>query len=300
VIRASLSCDPLTLNIAPGVFLFVEQNFPMTVPTDQRQKDLIRDRFTRTVEAFGDFAVSYRAQFADRLVELTDAGPADRAVDLACGPGTLALQFAKKIRWVCGVDLTPAMLDRARRTAAAENLGNLSFMLGDALALPIGDGTLDVAVTSYSLHHMADGARVISEMARVVKRGGRVGIIDIFVPEDPRVGELNNRIERLRDPSHTCTLTLSEFDKMLTGAGLRLAANEVHEMPRSFNHWMQVAGWKPGDFAYEETRKLMESSMADDSANFHPRYADAAPPSPDGRPDIQIINTALFSAAEKI
>src|SRR5271157_3147078 len=104
---------------APGVFLFPEEGHPMTTAGEQKQKDLIRDRFTRTAEAFGAFSVTYRAQFADRLSEMMNARPDERAVDLACGPGTLALQFVKKVRWVYGVDLTPAMLVRARSTAAS-------------------------------------------------------------------------------------------------------------------------------------------------------------------------------------
>jgi ubiquinone/menaquinone biosynthesis C-methylase UbiE len=271
----------------------------MTTAGEQQQKDLIRDRFTRTVEAFGNFSVTYRAQFADRLSEMMNARPDERAVDLACGPGTLALQFAKKVRWVYGVDLTPAMLLRARGTAASEGLGNLGFTLGDALRLPIADGALDLAVTSYSLHHMPDAAGVIREMARVVRRGGRVGIIDIFVPENPRIAELNNRIEIVRDPSHTRTLSRSEFEGRVRDAGLRIIAAEVHELPRSFNHWMSVAGWKPGDAAYEETRRLMEESMSEDGANFHPRFAEADANAPDARRDILMVNTALFCAAEK-
>lgn len=271
----------------------------MTTAGEQQQKDLIRDRFTRTAEAFGAFSVTYRAQFADRLGEMMNARPEERAVDLACGPGTLALQFAKKVRWVYGVDLTPAMLVRARGTAENEGLRNLAFTLGNALALPIADGALDLAVTSYSLHHMPDAARVIREMARVVRRGGRVGIIDIFVPENPRVAELNNRIEIVRDPSHTRSLSRSEFEGLVRAAGLRILAAEVHEMPRGFNHWMQVAGWKPGDPVYEETRRLMEESMEDDGANFHPHYAGGDTAMTDGRRDIQMVNTALFCAAEK-
>lgn len=271
----------------------------MTTAGERQQKDLIRDRFTRTAEAFGAFSVTYRAQFADRLSEMMRAQPNERAVDLACGPGTLALQFAKKVRWVYGVDLTPAMLARARATAEAEGLRNLAFTIGDALRLPIADGSLDLAVTSYSLHHMPDAAGVIREMARVVRRGGRVGIIDIFVPENPRVAELNNRIEIVRDPSHTRTLYRSEFEGQVRAAGLRILEAEVQQLPRSFNHWMSVAGWKPGDAVYEETRRLMEESMADDSANFHPRYAEPDATAPGGRCDILMVNTALFCAAEK-
>jgi ubiquinone/menaquinone biosynthesis C-methylase UbiE len=271
----------------------------MTTTDEQRQKELIRDRFTRTVNAFADYAVSYRAQFADLLARLVSAQPSDRVVDLACGPGTLALQFARKVGWVHAVDLTPAMLARARRTAESEGLGNLSFTLGDAQSLPFASGSLDIAVTSYSLHHVPDPARMIREMARVVKRTGRVGIIDIVVPEDPARAEIANRIEIVRDPSHTRSLPRSDFEKMLAAAGLRILASEVHELPRSFDHWMHVAGWQHGDPAYIETRRLMESTIADDRAGFHPRFAPANPDAPNDTPDIEMVNTGLFLAAGK-
>jgi len=271
----------------------------MTTTDEQRQKDLIRDRFTRTANAFADFAVSYRAQFADSLARLLSAQPGERAVDLCCGPGTLALQFARVVNWVHAVDLTPAMLARARRTAESEGLHNLSFTLGDAQSLPFSSGSLDLAVTSYSLHHVPDPARMIREMARVVKVTGRVGIIDIVVPEDPTRAEIANRIEIVRDPSHTRSLPRSEFEKMIAAAGLRILASEVHELPRSFDHWMHVAGRHRGDPEYAETRRLMESTMADDLAGFHPQFAPANPAAPNEPPDINMVNTGFFLAAGK-
>src|ERR1700735_2046741 len=115
----------------------------------QQQKDLVREQFTRTAQVFGDYAVASRVGEAERLARLVKAGPADRAVDLACGPGTLALRFARHVRWICGLDLTPAILALARNNAKKEALSNLFCALGDAQALPFGDGSLDIAVTSY-------------------------------------------------------------------------------------------------------------------------------------------------------
>lgn len=271
----------------------------MNERSEQQQKDLIRDRFTRTVTPFADYAVSYRAQFADKLARLVSAKPTDHVVDLACGPGTLALQFARQVRWVCGVDLTPAMLDRARRTAQADELCNLAFSIGDAQSLPIAGGSLDIAVTSYSLHHMSDPARTIGEMARVVKRGGRVGVIDILVPDDPARAAIANRIEIVRDASHTRSLGRRDFEKMFQAAGLRVLSSEVHELPRMFDHWMHVAGWTRSDAAYIETRRLMVATMPDDFAAFHPRYAAADADKPESARDIEMVNTAVFIAAEK-
>jgi ubiquinone/menaquinone biosynthesis C-methylase UbiE len=272
----------------------------MTILDDQQQRELVRDRFTRTAEVFGGFAVADRAREAERLAGMVTAGPNDRAVDLACGPGTLALRFARHVKWICGLDLTPAILTRARQTARSEGIANLFFALGDAQSLPFADNSLDIAVTSYSLHHMSHPARTITEMARVLKRGGRAGVLDIFVPEDSDVAEINNRIERHRDPSHTRTLAQSELKKMFAAAGLRILAAEVEEHPRMFDHWLHVAGWHRGDAAYEKARRLMESTIPNDAANFHPKYAAPDPANRGEPPDIAIVNTSVFIAAEKI
>jgi ubiquinone/menaquinone biosynthesis C-methylase UbiE len=271
----------------------------MTTANDQQQKDLIRARFTRTAEAFGDYAVSYRVRFAESLMRLVGAGSDDLVVDLACGPGTLALRFAPQVRRVYALDLTPAMLSRARQTAAKDLLANLEFTLGDAQALPFPDRSLDIAVTSYSLHHIPDPARVVGEMARVVKPGGRIGIIDIFASEDPKAAALANRIEKTRDPSHTRTLAKSELAQLLGDAGLRVLGTEVEEPPRSFDHWLQVAGWHRGDRAYVEARLLMEATMRDDAAGFHAQFAPADANNPGEPPDIQMVNPTFFIGAVK-
>src|SRR5271154_184799 len=270
----------------------------MCAANDNELKALVRERFTRTAEVFGDYAVAHRVTEAERLARMVSAGENARAVDLACGPGTLALRFARHVRWICGLDLTPAILERARRSALADGLANLDFAIGDAQSLPFADGSLDLAVTSYSRHHFPDAARTIGEMARVVKRGGRVGILDIFVPDDPQVSELNNRIEILRDASHTRTITREEFEAHFAAHGLRILETGIQENSRAFDHWMLVAGLKPADRAYIEARRLMEESIADDAAWFHPRLE----PAEDGSSarELIFINTTLFIASEKI
>ena len=264
----------------------------------KQQSDLVREQFTRTAQVFGDYAVASRVGEAERLARMVTASATDRAVDLACGPGTLALRFARHVRWICGLDLTAAILGRAGNSAIAEGLDNISFALGDAQTLPFPDGSLDIAVTSYALHHVPDPARVIAEMARALRLGGRVGVLDIIVPEDPQIAELNNRIERIRDASHTRTLARKEFEEIFAACGLRIIASYVEEQSRAFDHWMLVAGSKPGDRRYVEARRLLEASIPDDSAAFHPRFAPGGQ-SGENR-ELIFDNTVLFIAAEKI
>ena len=266
---------------------------------DREQAELVRDRFTRTAEVFGNFAVKERVREAELLVKLTRASHGDRAIDLACGPGTLALRFARHVRWVAGLDFTPAILNRARKSAEAEGIRNLFVMMGDARQLPLADGSIDVAVTSYSLHHILDPQRVVEEMARVLARGGRAGVLDMIVPEEPEAAKRRNQIEIARDPSHTRAMPTSELEEMLAGAGLRVIASQEDSKARSFDHWLSVAGWKRGDAAYEETRGLLEQSMREEKdSGFYPRLLPAE--SADGIGDIELKQTSVFVVGEKI
>src|SRR5208282_900165 len=124
--------------IARGVFLSSDRG-QFAKMASKQQSDLVREQFTRTAQIFGDYAVASRVGEAERLARMVKAALMDRAVDLACGPGTLALRFARHVGWICGLDLTAAILARARNSAAADGLSNISFALGDAQALPFAD-----------------------------------------------------------------------------------------------------------------------------------------------------------------
>ena len=207
----------------------------------------------------------------------------------------VAIRAASALDMRAGFDAEAILRNVRAHRQRPKSFANISFVIGDAQALPFADGSLDVAITSYSLHHMSDAARVIGEMARVVRRGGRVGVIDIRVLEDTAAAELNNRIERMRDPSHTRTLKRSEYDEIFASHGLRVAKTQIEEHPRLFKHWMRVAGWKPSDPEYVDTQRLLESTIENDSAGFHPRLI----PGADG-PELHLVNTVLYTAAEKI
>lgn len=259
-------------------------------------KELVRQQFTKTAAAFGDYALAARGVEAGKLIGMVRAGERDRAVDVACGPGTLALRFAPEVSWICGVDLTPAILGRARTAAFQQGIENMNFAIGDAQHLPFADGSLDIAITSYALHHMPDAPSAIAEMARVLRPGGRLGIIDIFASENRDVAALNDRIECARDASHTCTQTRSNFEEAFRANGLSVTGAQTQENARAFDHWLHVAGWHRGDAPYEQARRLMESTLESDGAGFHPRYEAS---SPDGEKELMITNTILLIVGEK-
>jgi SAM-dependent methyltransferase len=123
----------------------------------------------------------YRGVANDVVAELAARGRSRRAtiLDLGCGPGDLALELAHRLRdaRIVGLDLSPSMMQLASRHATTD--GRLRFVVGDATALPFSDGTVDVVVSSLSLHHWSDPAAVFYEIARVLRPGGVALVYDI-------------------------------------------------------------------------------------------------------------------------
>jgi SAM-dependent methyltransferase len=108
----------------------------------------------------------------------------EHVVDVGCGAGIDSLIAAKMVGLnggVIGVDMTPAMLAKARRSAAEAQLGNVEFCEGFAESLPVPDGWADVVISNGVLNLMPDKAATLKEMARVLKPGGRLQLGDLIV-----------------------------------------------------------------------------------------------------------------------
>lgn len=113
--------------------------------------------------------------------------PGERVVDIGSGAGIDSLIAAKMVGpegRVIGVDMTPAMLKKARGAAEEAGLENVEFRESYAEELPIEDGWADVVISNGVLNLMPDKAAALEEMQRVLKPGGRLQIGDILVQKD--------------------------------------------------------------------------------------------------------------------
>jgi demethylmenaquinone methyltransferase/2-methoxy-6-polyprenyl-1,4-benzoquinol methylase len=117
-------------------------------------------------------------------VRLSGAKPGDSILDCATGTGDLALVFKRKVGAsgrVVGTDFCPEMLQSAPAKAEREGLP-VEFQVADAMALPFADATFDVASIAFGIRNVDDPVKCLKEMARVVKPGGRVVVLEFGQP----------------------------------------------------------------------------------------------------------------------
>jgi arsenite methyltransferase len=108
-------------------------------------------------------------------------------VDIGCGAGMDLLLAARKLGpagRAIGIDMTPAMTDKARAGAEAMGLTNVDIRIGDALELPVESGTVDVVISNGVINLTPDKDRAYAEAYRVLKPGGRVQLADIIVANE--------------------------------------------------------------------------------------------------------------------
>jgi demethylmenaquinone methyltransferase/2-methoxy-6-polyprenyl-1,4-benzoquinol methylase len=101
----------------------------------------------------------------------------DRVLDACCGTGDLAIGARRRGAQVTGLDFSPRMLERARRKD-----GGVEWVQGDALALPFADGSFDAATVGFGVRNVADLEGGLRELRRVLRPGGRLGILEITTP----------------------------------------------------------------------------------------------------------------------
>lgn len=228
-------------------------------------REQILDQFTRQAEPFARAQGIRNAEALERIVQMAEAGADDTVLDVACGPGLLTCAFARVTRHAVGVDITPAMLDQARKTQAEQGLNNVSWQAGDVLSLPYPDQHFSIVVSRFVFHHLLEPLATLKEMQRVCRPGGRVVVADMS-PVAGKAAALN-AMERLRDPSHARAMPLEELKSLFAEAGLpeprvghyRLEGELEDLLRRSF----------PNDGDADRIRKIFADSLADNALDLN-------------------------------
>lgn len=190
----------------------------------------------------------------ERMVELVKPRPTDVLLDIATGGGHVARVFAPLVASVVASDLTPEILAHAETYLTGLGLTNVRYEIVDAEAIPHDDGTFDLVTCRIAPHHFPNPGAFVSEVARVLKPGGRFVLVDSTVPEGD-AGTFFNRFEKLRDPSHVASLTVSGWRDLILEQGLTLAVAESFTKQHDFEDWTSRSRVTP------ETRADLERML---------------------------------------
>ncbi|KEF43319.1 MAG: SAM-dependent methlyltransferase [Cyanobium sp. CACIAM 14] len=196
--------------------------------------------------ASGDFAViGVTLQLVgEMLAEAADVRAGERVLDVAAGNGNASLAAARRFAEVTSSDYVPALLEKGRRRAEAEGLP-ITFVTGDAEALPFADASFDVALSSFGVMFSPDHRRTAAELLRVVRPGGRIALAN-WTPEG-FLGALFRTIARHLPPPaglESPMLWGSEPHlRELFGPGIGALRTQRQIFPfryRSAAHWVEV------------------------------------------------------------
>ncbi|MBL0388068.1 methyltransferase domain-containing protein [Tumebacillus sp. ITR2] len=199
-------------------------------------KHQVKEYFSKTAENYLVKGEVKEPDLLHMLQTISFTGQ-ERMLDIGTATGRTLMTFAPHIREGIGLDLTPAMLAIAEREAKAAGLTHLSWQEGDVENLPFADGSFDLITARICAHHFPNVQRAVEEMARVLKPGGRLMIVDNYAPEHDGGDVFINAIEILRDNSHVREWRLSEWKSFYEKAGLSFVVDFEYRTFHPLGAW---------------------------------------------------------------
>jgi ubiquinone/menaquinone biosynthesis C-methylase UbiE len=199
---------------------------------------VVEQAFSAQAASFNSSAVANADDILDMIVDHARPQHSERWLEAACGPGIVSRRLAPHVAAVHGVDVTAAMVEIARSQAVAAGLRNATFEVADATATKLDSAGFDGAVTRFSIHHIPTPDRLMRELARVVRPGGKIIVVDHLADDDADTRSWSQEIERLRDPSHWTCLGADQMRAIGERAGLCLEREHRFKFELDFDDWL--------------------------------------------------------------
>lgn len=220
------------------------------------QETVVREKMRQVQSQFGAVAAAYVTSKVhasgydlDWLVETAALTGSEQVLDVATGGGHTAFALAPHAVQVVALDLTRAMLNVAQREAETRGLHNISYLEGDAQALPCADESFDVVTCRHAPHHFPNAPQAVREWGRVLKSGGKLLLVDSTSPEEPEAEALLHEIELLRDPSHVRNRRISTWTALLDNAGFTVREAREWSLALDIPSWTRRMRTPPATVA---------------------------------------------------
>lgn len=204
-------------------------------------KKIVKDQFDKQAEKFSNWSITKNREYQQRYFEFCGLVPEDTLLDVACGSGEFSIFCAKRIKYVCGVDLSEKMIELAEAQVVTNKLKNIHFTCTEVENIPCEDNTFSLVVCKSAFHHFFNYNAVFNEMIRCCKRDGRISIQDIVSYEDNRANDFFERLEKEIDKSHNKALSKEHLTDIFRRNKIEIVRTYELEIELNFNEYVNHA-----------------------------------------------------------
>lgn len=219
--------------------------------------DTVRQSFKKQAEKFTAYHMS-KTEYTDYLIRRIGAKGTEHALEVAAGTCICGRALAPYVKDITCLDLTEEMLAQGKKLAGESQIKNIYFQTGNAEELPYESETFDLVVTRLSFHHFDNPEKPFGEMKRVLKKGGKLVVWDMEAVEES-LRATDDKIEKMRDRSHTRILSREEFEEMFK-KDFTLQCEKTTLVPVNLKSWMELTD-TPED-VQKEISDLMKAELA--------------------------------------
>jgi ubiquinone/menaquinone biosynthesis C-methylase UbiE len=206
----------------------------------------VQTEFERVAGAFSERT---KGRFDELdVVTFARVEPGETVAEIGAGTGVFLSLFEGVAGRLVAADLTHAMLNEALAAHPS-----IEAVVADGARLPLRQESIDLVTTAQTLHHVIEPIPVLKEMRRVMRRTGRVLVVDQISTESFEQTAVMNELDVIRDPSHAASRPPSAFRIMVQSAGLRIVDQRIVESQSALSKWM----W-PGEFPPERIDAVRE------------------------------------------
>lgn len=231
--------------------------------------DEIQKSFAIQAENFEKNTMNFsKKEFLDYTVKAMEPRKNDMVFEAAAGTAACGRSIAPFVHSVTCLDATEEMLKIGKRKAEKDKLSNMTFLQGLVEEIPFLDRSFDLVVSRLGFHHFVDIERAFLEMSRVLKKSGKLIIIDMeAAPEELR--KRQDRIEAMRDESHVKNIGQKEFIDLYRKNNFTIIKNETTKISVSLDAWMDLTK-TPSSIRDEITKKMQDDIDGKEKTGFQP------------------------------
>lgn len=204
----------------------------------EKQIEIVINEFTKQAETFNEYQnTSIKEEATKALIQEAQFTGTEDVLEVAAGTCSMGRKIAPFAKHVIELDATNAMLTKGKEESEKAEITNVSYVLGVAERLPFLDESFNVVASRLAFHHFQNISMVLDEVERVLKPNGKFILLDM-VAENNDTRDSANNYEKMRDPSHTNTVTEDEFLHEMEKRQMKVLYKEKVFIPMELDKWL--------------------------------------------------------------